>query len=291
MKMVKKIKNIRMAPCLLCGFNSSAVIYRKDTWQYLQCNNCGLVSIYPKLSEIGVLNNYEAYLPTDILEIRKWEKMMRPVIETSVRIIRSRTKIDHGRLLDIGCGFGFFLNAMKQNNWEVAGVEISKGGRQYARDHYDIDIYSKPLETLSLPDNYFDAVTLFYVIEHVADPITVLNEVNRILKPGGLVLIRWPHTTPIVKLLGPLSKHLDLYHTPYHLYDFSKQTIKQTLTLSGFTGIETLVGGYTLAPDWINRWPSIIFGLTGEIVFRLSGRKLLLPGISKTTVALKSSEP
>lgn len=236
-----------------------------------------------------MLNNYETYLPTDIHEIKKWEKMMRPVIETSVNIITSRTNVDHGKLLDIGCGFGFFLNAMKQHQWNVAGIEISKDGGQYAKDYYHIEIYSKPLEALSLPDNHFDVVTLFYVIEHIADPLTVLKEVNRILKPGGLILIRWPHTTPIVKLIGPFSKYLDLYHTPYHLYDFSRKTIERVLTISGFSNIETMVGGYTLSPEWINRWPSIIFGLFGEMVFRLSGRKILLPGISKTTVAVKPS--
>jgi SAM-dependent methyltransferase len=289
--MVKKNQNQikRIDPCLLCEFSTFEVIYRKDKWQYLQCQKCGLVSIYPKPSKIGVLNNYETYLPTDIREIKKWEAMMRPVIETSVKIISARTKISQGRLLDIGCGYGFFLNAMKQHHWEVTGIEISKDGRQYARHQYGIDVYSKPLETLSLPDGYFDAVTLFYVIEHIADPLTVLNEVKRILKPGGLVLIRWPHTTPIIKMLGPLSKRLDLYHTPYHLYDFSKQTIERVLTLSGLADIKTMVGGYTLSPIRINRWPSIVFGLFGEMLFRISGGKFLLPGISKTTVAVKPS--
>lgn len=280
----------KIAPCLLCGFSTSGVIYRKDKWRYLQCKNCGLVSIDPKPSKRGVLNNYETYLPTDIREIKQWETMMQPVIETSVRIINARTEINRGRLLDIGCGFGFFLNAMKQHHWEVTGIEIAKGGRQYARDHFGIDVYSKPLESLSLPSGYFDAVTLFYVIEHIAEPVTVLNEVKRILKPGGLVLIRWPHTTPIIKLLGPLSRRLDLYHTPYHLYDFSKQTIEQVLTLCGFSNMETVVGGYTLSPKWISRLPSIIFGVFGEIVYQLSGKKFLLPGISKTTVAFKPSE-
>lgn len=273
--------------CLLCESNISKTIYRKGKWLYRQCTDCGLVSIHPKPSQRGVLNNYETYLPTDIHEIKKWEKMMGPVIETSVKIITSRTNIENGKLLDIGCGFGFFLNAMKQRQWDVAGIEISKGGRKYARDYYNIEIYSKPLEALSLPDNHFDAITLFYVIEHIADPLTVLKEVNQILKPGGLILIRWPHTTPIVKLIGPFSRYLDLYHTPYHLYDFSKQTIERVLTLSGFSNIETMVGGYTLSPERINRWPSILFGVFGEMVFRLSGRKILLPGISKTTIASK----
>ena len=141
--MVEKIQhqNETMAPCLLCGPSSSAVIYRKDKWQYLQCKNCGLVSIYPRPSTFGVLNNYETYLPTNILDIKKWEQMMRPVIETSVKLIRSRAQTDPGKLLDIGCGFGFFLNAMKQHLWEVTGIEISEDGRNYVKNHYGINVY------------------------------------------------------------------------------------------------------------------------------------------------------
>lgn len=257
----------------------------------MRCKNCGLVALHPRPSDIGVLNNYQAYLPTDIQEIRKWEIMMRPVIDASLKIISSRMKGPGGRLLDIGCGFGFFLNAMKQRGWDVAGIEISKSGRRYARDRYQVDIYSRPLEALALPEASFDVITLFYVIEHVADPPAVLREVRRILKPGGLVLIRWPHTTPIIKLLGPLSKHLDLYHTPYHLYDFSRQTMEKLLSESGFDRVESMVGGYTLSPGRLNRWPSILFGNLGEMLFRLSDGRWLLPGISKTTVAVKPSGP
>jgi len=273
--------------CFLCGLNLSKIIFSKDRWRYLQCKNCGLVSIHPKPSERGVLNNYETYLPTDVNEIKKWEEMMQPVIAASVKIIRTRTEMKKGKILDIGCGFGFFLNAMKQHRWDATGIEISKDGRQYAKNHYQIHVHSKPLEALALPNHHFDAVTLFYVIEHIADPLAVLKEVFRILKPGGLILVRWPHTTPIIKLIGPLSKHLDLYHTPYHLYDFSRPTMNRILTASGFSCIETMVGGFTLPPNRVNRWPSIVFGLFGEMIYRLSGRRFLLPGISKTTIAFK----
>ena len=118
--------NRKNSPCLLCDSSIAENIYQKDKWRYLQCKRCGLVSIDPKPSQRGVLNNYETYLPTDIQKIKKWEKMMRPVIDASVKIIKSRTAVDHGKILDIGCGFGFFLNAMKQQKWEVSGIEISK---------------------------------------------------------------------------------------------------------------------------------------------------------------------
>jgi len=181
----------------------------------------------------------------------------------------------------------FFLQEIKSRGWEVLGIEISEVGREYTRDKWAIPVHSQPLEDLSLSSNLFDVITLFYVIEHIIDPLALLKEAKRILKPGGLVLLRWPHSTPIVKMLGPISKKLDFYHTPYHLYDFSPKTIKRLLILSGFEKIETTIGGYTLPAQRSSRWPSIIFGQLGEALYRLSGRNILLPGISKTTLAIK----
>jgi len=231
--------------------------------------------------------NYQTYLPVQPGEIEAWEMMMKPVIVKSADLIESRARTGRGRLLDIGCGYGFFLQEMKHRGWKVEGIEISEVGRQYAQDKWDIHVYSQPLEDLPLPESIFDVVTLIYVIEHVHDPLTLLREVNRILKPGGLILLRWPHSTPIVRILGPLSKKLDLYHTPYHLYDFSPRTMNKILTSCGFGEIETAIAGNTKPSKRFDRWASVIFGGVGEAVYYLSRRHFLLPGISKTTSAIK----
>jgi SAM-dependent methyltransferase len=244
------------------------------------------VSLHPRPTPQELLKNYQNYLPIQLEEISEWEIMMKPVADKSAGLIQSRTKTSRGRLLDIGCGYGFFLQEMKCRGWRVEGIEISEVGRQYARDRWDIHVYSQTLENLSLPGNFFDVVTLFYVIEHVNDPLDLLKEVKRILKPGGLILLRWPHSTPIVRILGPLSKKLDLYHTPYHLYDFSPRTMEKMLTFCGFKEIETMIVGYTRPLKRFDRWASIIFGHIGEILCHLSGGHFLLPGISKTTLAI-----
>ena len=131
-------------------------------------------------------------------------------------------------------------------------------------------------------------VTLFYVIEHVSDPLGLLKEVNRIIKPGGLIFLRWPHSTPIIKILGPFSRCLDLYHTPYHLFDFNPETIMKLLVICGFTDSQTRIGGYTSPNNRLGRWASIFFGRMGEMLFSISGGKILLPGVSKSTWAKKS---
>ncbi len=251
--------------------------------------DCGLVSLDNRFSEADMVTHYADYLPTDAGHIGDWGKMMKPVIKRAAQLIRSKTGRTGGRLLDVGCGYGFFLQEMQSREWQVEGIELSQQGREYAQNTWDIKVHAGPLEDLALPEHSFDVVTLFYVIEHVTDPVAVLKAVRKILKPSGLVLLRWPHSTPIVKILGPLSKYLDLYHTPYHLYDFSSETMRRLLSMTGFTDIETSIGGHTRSPEWLDRWAASAFGTLGELLYSLSGGHILLPGISKTTTALTPS--
>lgn len=274
-------------PCILCNASDFRVIYQRGLWKYLLCLNCGLVSLHPKPSTEELMKNYQSYLPDQPEEITRWERMMKQVMVKSADFIESRARTGQGRLLDVGCGYGFFLKEMKSRDWRVEGIEVSELGRQYAQEKWGIRVYSKPLEDLTLPDNYFDVITLLYVIEHISDPLGLLTEVKRILKPDGLILLRWPHTTPIVRILGPLARKLDLYHTPYHLYDFSPRTINRALLRSGFKDVKTCIGGYTQPPQRLGRWASSVFGQLGEALYFLSRGQILFPGISKTTIAYK----
>lgn len=271
--------------CILCGSKTFRLIFRKNEWCYLRCRNCGLVHLFPRPSREALKENYNYYLPASPREIEDWAEMMQPVISKSADLVDARAGLHGKRLLDIGCGYGFFLSEMKARGWEVEGIEISPPGREYARSSLGLNIHSNPLEGLGLPEDAFDVITLFYVIEHLINPRDILTEVRRILRPDGLLLLRWPHTTPIVRLLGPLAKRLDLYHTPYHLFDFSLGTIKTLLKLTGFREIETRIGGYTRPPARMGRWCSAFFGRFGEALWRLTRGRVLLPGVSKTTLA------
>jgi 2-polyprenyl-3-methyl-5-hydroxy-6-metoxy-1,4-benzoquinol methylase len=274
-------------PCILCGTIESKTIHQKNQYQYILCLNCKLVSLYPRPTLQMLVEYYRDYLPGKPEDIRKWEAMIRPVVTRSADLIDFRSGTGGKKMLDIGCGYGFLLKEMKARGWDVEGLEVSETGREYALRNWNIPVYSEPLEHLRLPANTFDVVTLLYVIEHIFNPLKLLSEINRVLKPEGLVLIRWPHTTPVVKILGPLSKKLDLYHTPYHLFDFSPKTIEKMLFLTGFTSLETIISGHTMPSDRLGRWSSAVFGKLGDFLFYFSKGKILLPGISKITLAFK----
>jgi SAM-dependent methyltransferase len=143
------------------------------------------------------------------------------------------------------------------------------------------------MEKADFPDNYFDAVTGFYVIEHLPRPMAFFKQCYRILKPGGLLLLRYPHTTPIKNLLHFFGIKNRLYDLPAHLSDFSPKIIQQCLEKIGFGKFYHLIGGYTLPRNLGKRTASILFGSLSEALFYLSLRKFLLPGVSKNILAFK----
>jgi SAM-dependent methyltransferase len=157
----------------------------------------------------------------------------------------------------------------------------------YARDTLGVSVHPGPLEKAGLPEEHFDVVTAFYLVEHLPDPITFLKECHRVLKPGGLLLLRYPHTTPIKNLLRLLGIENRLYDLPAHLCDFSPKTIQRLLERVGFDSCVHFIGGYTLPESLGKRVSSSFFGNLSEVLFYLSGKKFLLPGVSKTVLTFK----
>jgi len=213
---------------------------------------------------------------------------MQPIFKKAACLIeKSKRK---GRLLDVGCGFGFFLSEMESRGWEVMGVEISQKAMDYAREVLGVTAYTGPLEKIGFPENHFDAVTAFYVIEHLPDSMAFLKESYRVLKPGGVLLLRYPHTTPIKNFLHLFGIENRLYDLPAHLSDFSPETIQRFLERAGFEACQHLVGGYTIPNSPGRRVASLLFGIFAETLFYISGKKFLFPGVSKTVLAFKRGE-
>jgi SAM-dependent methyltransferase len=146
------------------------------------------------------------------------------------------------------------------------------------------------LEGLQAERGAYDAVTMFYVLEHLPDPLGALRKASDLLAPGGTILIRVPHTTPIVRLLSPLGLGGELYDPPFHLYDFSPAVLREMLRRTGFMDIRTFPGQPTVPGRLGARIVSALFGALATVVHALTGGAVLLPGVSKTTIARKPSE-
>lgn len=147
-----------------------------------------------------------------------------------------------GRLLDIGCGVGVFLEMARGRGWQVAGVDISAYAVQHARDQRGLDARCGVLRDMQFADGSFDVVTMWDVLEHLPDPLAELREVRRVLRPGGCVLINTPNEGSLLKVLARLGYRLSLgrlvypvrklYHQ-YHLCYFTPDTLRRLLERAG----------------------------------------------------------
>ena len=271
--------------CPICEGSRGEPLHLEGSFQMVRCPSCQFVFLNPRPTSDSLLRFYQKYLPEEESSVESWEKMMKVVFRRAANLLQQYRR--DGRLLDVGTGFGFFLAEMKKRGWDATGVEISKKAMDYARDILGLTIHPGPLEKTSFPDNHFDVVTGFYVIEHLPNPIVFFKECYRILKPGGFLLLRYPHTTPIKNLLHFFGIKNRLYDLPAHLSDFSPKMIQRCLEGIGFGECRHQIGGYTLPSDLGKRIASILFGNLSEALFFLSLGKFLLPGVSKNILAFK----
>jgi len=282
-------QNIEMEviDCPLCGERKSSPLHREHPFQMVRCSSCQFVFANPRPTEEFLFRYYQHYLPENDASIKAWHKMMKPVFQKAARLIGQYQK--RGKLLDAGSGFGFFLSEMRERGWEVIGVDLSQKAIDYARHHLGLTIHPGPLERVGFRENEFDVVSGFYVVEHLSNPVAFLKECYRVLKPGGILLLRYPHTTPIKNLLRFFRIENRLYDQPAHLSDFSPETIERSLRRAGFSRFRHLIGGYTFPKELGKRWASSLFGNLSEALFRLSRKHFLLPGVSKTILAFKEN--
>lgn len=273
--------------CRLCNSEKTELITYEGDWRVLECSECGFVFVVPLPDDEYLKAHYQQYLPVDEEKVAQWRTLMVGISQRSLEMIEKNRRLpSEMKLLDVGCGYGFFLEKARERGWNVHGVEPCVHARNYAiKNGLDVDL--GVLLEQRYPDCSFDVVTMFYVLEHVREPLSYLKEANRILKPGGLLLVRVPHTTPIVKLLKAFRIRNRLYDTPSHLSDFSPITISLALKKSGFNGCVTFPGGATHPYPFGECAVSVISGWFADGLYNISFGKWLLPGVSKTTLTEK----
>ncbi len=270
--------------CNLCGKSDTSFIAEQNSFKVVECNLCGFVYVNPRPKATAMKDFYTDYHRNRIGDPLLWKPYMQKVFTKSADLL-DKLCPQKGRLLDIGCGYGFFMEEAAKHGWNARGIDLSEECVAFAKER------GQKAE-LALPEdikekNSYDAITMFYVLEHLPDPLSTLRTIRKLLKPGGVLLLRVPHTTPIVKLLKPMKIKNNLFDPPFHLCDFSPETIAKILVKAGFKRPKTLIGGATAPPKFVARLTSAFSTTTAEVLYRLSRKRYLMPGVSKTTVVKK----
>jgi 2-polyprenyl-3-methyl-5-hydroxy-6-metoxy-1,4-benzoquinol methylase len=238
---------LETVPCNLCGADDTAPMMEIKGFHIVRCRKCGLLYVNPRyreetLREIytedyydhdGISNGREFYGYDDYL---RDEENIRITFAKRLRTIGSLA--NKGKLLDVGCATGFFLDLARGDGWEVVGTEVAQFGARYARERFGLDIRLGTLAGLRFDSQAFDVVTMWDVIEHVLDPMAELREVHRILRQGGLLSIITPDAGSLLaRLLG--QRWEEFRRVREHVYFFSKQTLGKMLHKAGFEILRT----------------------------------------------------
>lgn len=146
------------------------------------------------------------------------------------RIALIQKYVKQGKLLDVGCGVGWFLEAAKTEGFEIFGQEISKELGEYTSELLGIKVFSEELTDIN---EKFDVITMFDLIEHVMDPKLLVEQSKKLLNPGGIIVA----FTPNYDSLGIqfLKENSSLVCPPAHLTYFTKESVQK---LASDTGLE-----------------------------------------------------
>lgn len=268
--------------------------HRPGSFPVVKCRCCGLkrTSPRPTPNSIGVFypDNYGPYVSTTVERTnsshpeQSWMralvgKVFRSVFEFNTTRIPS---LRAGRMLEIGCASGSFLDQMAAKGWEVRGIEFSPTAAEVAR-RLGYDVHVGPLETAPPPDEAFDLLVGWMVLEHLHEPIKGLSKLREWAKPGAWLVLSVPNAGSLE--FAAFKGSWYALHVPAHLFHFTPDSIEKVLIAGGWRlekvhhqrVISNLIGsmglwlrdkgfsrvGSKLAsfPDRSGRWSYLLFPL------------------------------
>lgn len=243
--------------CFLCGASgrdlyqglNDKIFGAPGQWGFLKCADpdCGLVWLYPTPSMADLGKAYKSYYTHQVQEMRKgttpWRglRWAHDTLWRLTRVHHQRARLSFmylhdttpGRLLDIGCGDGSRLARMRTLGWRVEGQEVDPQVAAVAGIDHEIPVHLGALNDINFPSSTFDAITMNHVIEHVFDPLDVLKECHRILRPGGVLVAVTPNVESYGHtLFGRWWRGLE---PPRHLHLFSQATMHRLALRAGFS--------------------------------------------------------
>lgn len=213
----------------------------QETFEIVNCKQCNFKFTNPRpaLNVIGDYYKADSYIShtntSKGLIAKLYHSVRKYTLKGKLELV-NRLSPKKGKLLDVGCGTGMFLNICRENGWNVAGIEPDSGARSIAESINQTKIQEEVLS--SFANEQFDVISMWHVLEHVH----LLNETvewlfNRLKDDGSLIIAVPNYESEDAKIYG---EHWAAYDVPRHLYHFSQSTIKLLFEKKGFQLVETL---------------------------------------------------
>lgn len=235
--------------CNLCGLSNYELVYfkpiaeNKKTTEFkdeysistskipkpdrvFKCNVCGLVFAQQEGDSSYYAEKYRQLVDREYLEEEQGRRQASREILNRIEKHKKR-----GRLLDIGCANGFFLDEARRRGWEVYGLELSKWAANYAREQLNLNVIRGTVGEAKFEDGFFDVIVMSDLMEHLPDPKYSLVKARGMLSNNGILYINTPD---IDSLISKILKAKWWGINKFHLFYFSKKTLESMLDACGF---------------------------------------------------------
>ena len=225
--------------CLIC--KSQKIKQLSDYYEskgLVKCEKCGFVYM-EKIPTIEDLNShYETYSYSS-------EQYLSPLTIESYNVLLDEFEKYRktNKILDVGCGRGFFLTQAKKRGWEVYGTEYSPKAVELCASN-GIDMKTGKLSTDLFNIKDFDIITSFEVLEHINNPNEELKHINNLLRKGGLFYCTTPNFNSLLRYY--LKADYNIIEYPEHLCYYVKKTLNSLVEQNGFKNIKFLSTGISI---------------------------------------------
>jgi len=232
--------NSNQSICGFCKSTNSKILYKtfdifENNYTINKCNDCNAYFLAPRPSSERLAQAYDSSYYGE-----KEEKFSSALVEKILDYFRSERSwklsqyLNNGaKVLDVGCGNGRFLKyLLKYGEYELYGTEMEGNSAKRALKISEINLKIGSLEQNDFSENYFDAITLFHVFEHLTKPKQVLETIARIIKPRGIAVFSFPNITSFqARVFKGKWLHLD---PPHHLFFFAPKDFINIMQNYGF---------------------------------------------------------
>jgi ubiquinone/menaquinone biosynthesis C-methylase UbiE len=260
-----RIVSFELTECPLCDGHEHEEIYLARDRHYgipgvyriVRCAACSLIFLNPMYSdaELSKLYPSDYYAYQDNFDPGRWKQLVKRLL--CYRLKTQDPKFSTpGKMLDLGCGTGWFMRTMRDQGWEAHGVEINESAAALGRKTAGLSIFSGTLKQANFPSGSFDYIRSNHSFEHISCPGETLDEIHRVLKPDGKIMIGVPNvSSPNARFFRQYWWYLG---APVHTFTYSVDTLSRLLRKHRFA-IETvtynsdfsgILGSFQI---WLNR--------------------------------------
>lgn len=238
-------------PCAVCGSRDCEPLWVKQGAKYVRCRECRLVYENPRLEAEELKEFYStrdyfvrANPSAEVVGYEDYFLQCTPaLVKEYFDIVQRFARFRTGRFLDVGCGPGRLLKVALERGWEAVGLEISDWAADQGRSE-GLNILNTTLPGANLPEESFQAVSMFDVLEHLPDPGSYLAEVYRILSRGGVLIVETPNID------GLFAHHLyrgksDLVKPRAHICLYNPASIRKLFAATRFTDVRITTFPYS----------------------------------------------